>query len=96
MNLTKSKKIEPENCKFKIELTGKEAIQFCEELNKIGFEINHSGVISIPRGVTAEVFMVLSDALEDEGLIPMTEGRTKGENTYPRLENDNIEVEKWK
>lgn len=82
---------------FKLSLTEEEAIKLCEEIgewNQDKWGINFHSIHNLPKSVNAKLFMVLSDALQDVGLIPMTEGRNKGDKSRPRLENDEVEVKK--
>jgi hypothetical protein len=80
---------------FKLNLTQEEAIKLCEEIgewnqDKWGFcwRIGNN----LPKSINAKLFMVLSDTLQDLNLIPMCEGRDKGDKSYPRLDNDDVEV----
>ena len=78
----------PEKYTFTIKMTSDEAKSL---INQIGeYEqgepyVNHSAV--------SKLFMVLSDALQDLGLIEMTPNRKKGAKSYPRLDNDKIKIE---
>ena len=86
----KRKKFErkPENYKIRIEMNGEEAIQFIREIGKL-----KQGEPRVHHSATSKVFMVLSDALQDVGFIPMSPNRKKGDNSYPRLDNDNVWIE---
>ena len=86
-------KPKPKVYDFKLNLTQEEAIKLCEEIgewNQDKWGINWNSYSTLPKSINAKLFMVLSDALQDLDLIPMCEGRKKGDNSYPRLQNDNV------
>lgn len=87
------------NYEFKLTLNQEEAIKLCEEIgewNQDRWGINWASVSCFPKSVNAKLFMVLSDTLQDLDLIPLTKGRSKGESSYPRLNNDKVEIEENK
>lgn len=77
----------PEDYKFQLEINGKEAIEFIKEIGEF-----KQGEPRVNHSATSKVFMVLSDTLQDLELIPMTPNRKKGDDSYPRLSNDNVWV----
>ena len=90
MKIIKSKIRTPVKYKFKFELSQEEAIGVVNELGKMKCTMDSQRAIPIPKEYWARIFMTLSDTLQDLGLIPMIEGRRKGKDSYPRLENDEI------
>ena len=82
----KSKK--PTSYRLTIEMTDKEAINLVRDIGEF-----KQGEPRVKHSATSKVFMVLADALQDLGLIPMTPNRKKGDNSYPRLNNDEVWVE---
>ena len=84
----KIKKIKPSGYKLKIEMTHKEAIDLIKEIGEF-----KQGEPRVRRTSCSKIFMILSDTLQDLDLIPMIPNRNKGDNSYPRLRNDNVWVE---
>ena len=78
----------PRNYKIKIEMRGDEAIKFIKEIGEF-----KQGEPRVWSSVTSRVFMVLSDALQDVNFIPIIPNRRKGDDSYPRLSNDNVWIE---
>ena len=78
---------------FKLVLTQEEALGLEKELGNIIQETTDSYVCPRAKSYNAKLFMVLHDVLEDLNLVEKTPNRNKGDKSYPRLENDNVEVE---
>lgn len=80
---------------FQLSLTQEEAIKLCEEIgewNQDKWGINWHSYLNEPKSTNARLYMVLSDTLQDLGLKEMTPNRKKGEKSYPRLDDDEVEV----
>jgi len=90
MKVIKARVKHPVKHTFKFELSQEEAIGLVNELGEMKCTMNYNRAVPIPKDYWARIFMTLSDALQDLKLIPMTEGRKKGDNSYPRLDNDEI------
>jgi len=93
MKIINSKIKHPVKYKFKFELSQEEAIGIVKELGEMKCTMDYNRAVPIPKEYWARIFMTLSDALQDLGIIPMTEGRKKGDDSRPRLDDDEIIAE---
>ena len=80
--------IKPQSYLFTLKINEKEAKELLKEIDEF-----KQGEERVRKTSCSKIYMVLCDALEDLGLIPMTEERRKGEKRYPRLDNDEVIVE---